>query len=160
MTPVTGSIAVAGSPYYQQSELYYLLEADLPPAGTYPVQVTYSGTIDYRNAGCISLGYVAQQPPEAVKTNTVLNNDKITTSITTLTNNAWVVDAVGCGNSGTYVTTQAGMTERWDVNSGSSTGAASTTPVPVAGPVSVGWDYSGTGNRQVHSVAAFAPANP
>jgi prepilin-type N-terminal cleavage/methylation domain-containing protein len=136
------------------ADLWYLLEADLPAAGTYNVEVTTSGYA-VKSVGAISLEGVAQQAPEASTTNTNVGPDYISTSITTLTDGAWVVDVVENGNPNSF-TPDGGQTERYDVVASSSDGAASTKEMATAGSTSMGW--SSSANRLAHVVAAFAPA--
>jgi hypothetical protein len=151
----------SGSPiYHMKTELYYLLDANLPSlAGNYTVTVTYNGDVMERCGGAISLANVVQQVREAVDTNSNVGQDTISTNITTQTDNAWVVDVVGCGNTntGSFLTATSGMTERFDVNSDSSSAAGSTKPVESAQETTMSWTHSDA-NRLTHSVAAFAPS--
>jgi len=158
MTPVAGSASSEGLGYLQKTELYYMLESSLPAAGTYTVQITYSGDIDNRNAGAVSLAYVAQLSPEAVNTNSNSEASTITTNLTTLTNGSWIVDVVGCGNAGSFTTNAVDMVERWDTSALSASAAGSTKTVPATGVATISWIQSGA-NRLAHSAAAFAPAN-
>ncbi len=152
------SQSVYSPPAYTKTELYYLLDSNLPPTGSYMVEVTYSGSIGKRCGGAISLANVDQQVREAVDTNSNVNQDTISTYITTQTDNAWVVDVVGCGDDGSFLAGASGMTERFDVNSDSSTAAGSTKPVELAQETTMSWTHSNA-NRLAHSVAAFAPAS-
>ncbi|MHC4620690.1 MAG: PASTA domain-containing protein, partial [Planctomycetota bacterium] len=152
MTEVAGSsVRVDGI----KADLYYLLDANLPSAGTYTVLVTYSGNVDSRVGGAISLANVEQQAAEAVVTNTIKSTD-ISTSITTLTDGAWVIDVVGHQHTGSFTTTASGMLERWDANSEGNTGAGSTKPVISAGSTTMSWHLEKSA-WIVHSAAAFAP---
>ena len=137
------------------ADLWYLLEADLPAAGAYNVEVTTSG-YTAKSVGAISLAGVAQQAPEASNTNTNVGPDYISTSITTLTDGAWVVDVVEQGNASAF-TADGGQTERYQEIAGSSNGAASTKEMATAGATSMGW--SASANRLAHVVAAFAPGS-
>ncbi len=158
MDLVAGSARSVGSEPIK-TELYYLLDSNLPAAGTYMVEVTYSGNVNKRCAGTISLEGAEQQPPEAVVTNSNENTDTISTNITSLTDNAWIVDVVGSSGAGSFTADQgAGQIGRFDISSDSSTTAGSTRPVASAGPAAVGWSYSATADRLAHSAAAFAPA--
>lgn len=156
MDPIPGTSSSVGTSYLQKTELYYLLDNELPSAGSYSVVITYSGSVDNINGGAISLTNVAQQPVEAVAVNANTSSSTISTNITTLTNGAWVIDVVGCGNSGSFSTTTGGMQERWDVSASSASGAGSTKPVASAGLTTMSWQQSGA-NRLAHSLAAFAP---
>lgn len=155
------SITVSsGDPiYHMKTELYYLLDANLPSLpGKYTVTVTYNGNIMKRCGGAISLANVEQDVREAVATSSNVDQNTISTSITTQTDNAWLVDVVGCGDTGSFLTNAGGMTERFDVNSDSSAAAGSTKPVVPAQETTISWTHS-SANRLAHSVAAFAPAS-
>ena len=65
-TPIPGSLIYGGTSGMVQTQLFYLTEAELPPAGTYTVQVNLVGAIGGFQAGSISLIGVNQGPPEAV----------------------------------------------------------------------------------------------
>jgi hypothetical protein len=156
MSFVSGSSVTLTTSTSRKTELYYLLNSNLPSAGTYTVTVTYSGDVNNRSAGAISLTGVAQTAREAVATNSQ-SATTISTNITTLTNGAWVVDIVGSGSAGSFTTTTSGMTERWDVSAGSSSAAGSTKAAPFATTTTMSWEQTGA-YRLVHSVAAFAPA--
>ncbi len=127
----------------------------LRPSGT--IQVVMTGSVDNINAGSIFLSGTRSGAPEAVNTSTNFGSATITTAITTLTNNAWLIDAVGSGNAGSF-TPQAAQTERWDTSAASSTAAASTKPVPTAGASSMQQTHSTTSNRTAHAVVAIAPS--
>ena len=164
MDPVAGSSksVSSGSPtYYMKTDLYYLLENELPASGSYTVTVTYFGEINRICGGSISLENVTQEPAEAGNTNSHSSASSISTNITTVTDGAWIVDVVGNGGAGganAFTPIAAGMTERYDVTSASSTGAGSTKPVASAGVATVSWSNT-VSNRMTHSVAAFAPVN-
>jgi prepilin-type N-terminal cleavage/methylation domain-containing protein len=137
-------------------ELYYLLEADMPGAGPFNVVVTATGWCDALAAGAVSLRGVAQQAPEVSNTNANDAQTSISTNITTLTDGAWLVDAVHSGNPGTF-TANSGQNVRYDQASSTSEVAGSTLLVASAGNVSLGWTNT-SANRLAQAVAAFAPA--
>jgi hypothetical protein len=163
MTLVEGSSETvsSGSPTsHTKTELYYLLDGNLPSLpGDYTVAVIYNGNVEKRCGGAISLVNVDQRAREAVATNSNVDQNTISTSITSRTNGAWVVDIVGCGNnSGSFLTLADGMTKRFDTSSNSSTAAGSTKPVGSAQETTISWTHSGA-NRLAHSVAVFAPVS-
>jgi hypothetical protein len=162
MALVEGSsvIASSGDPIsYTKTELYYLLDSNLPSSpGNYTVTVTYNGNVSKRCGGAISLANVDQTAREAVAVNSNVDQNTISTNITTQTNSACIVDIVGCGSSGSFFALSDGMTERFDVNSGSSTAAGSTKSVESAQETTISWTHSGA-NRLAHSAAAFAPSS-
>jgi prepilin-type N-terminal cleavage/methylation domain-containing protein len=144
--------------YYGRAELWYGLEASLPSAGTYTIVVNIPTAPEELIVGAISLNGVAQQPPEAKAESSADYLDTVSTSITTLTDGAWLVDAVHSGMEYGF-TPYSGQTERYDRAGGASTSrlAASTKEVAVAGSTTMGWTMSGA-NRMALEVAAFAPA--
>ncbi len=161
LTLVGGSTATAGTGTLQRTELYYLLA---PPVGTDTVEVRYVGNVSNRAAGAISLTGVAQQTPEAAESNSNTGKRDIWTRITTVTDGAWLVDVVGCGNWGRYYAAAGGMAERWDSDTDgtySASGAGATKGVDIAMETAMGWVQAYDlyyPSRLAHSVAAFAPA--
>jgi len=155
-TPIPNSTVYGGTSGMVQTQLFYLLESELPAAGTYTVQVNLAGPIGGISAGAVSLIGVNQGPPEAVATNKNTSGaDLISTPITTLTNNAWVVDLVEDGDVAA-LTANAGQTLAWQAEAASGTGGSSTEAVATAGAVTLGW--AGSANRLAQSLAAFPPA--
>jgi len=80
----------------------------------------------------------------------------ISSSITTLSNNAWVIDLLEDGDIAA-LTANSGQTLAWSQSStGVGTGGSSTEAVATPETVTLGW--SGNANRLVESLASFAPA--
>src|SRR5258708_4787691 len=157
-TAVPNSFISGGGTGIIETQLFYVLNSSLPAPGTYTVQVTFQGSIQGAAAGAVSLFGVNQSAPESVATKVDSSGaDSISTSITTHTNGAWVVDVVGSGNSGTF-TAASGQTLRWGIAASGMTGASSTKPVATAGSTTLGWTHSGA-NRLAHSLASFAPSS-
>jgi len=155
-TPIPNSIVYGGTSGMVQTQLFYLLESELPAAGTYTIQVNLAGSIAGISAGAVSLIGVNQGPAEAVATNKNTSGaDLISTPITTLTNNAWVVDVVEDGDLAT-LTANSGQTLAWQAEAKLGTAGSSTEAVATAGPVTLGW--AGSANRLAQSLADFAPA--
>ncbi|MCH7992816.1 MAG: hypothetical protein IIB57_00070, partial [Planctomycetes bacterium] len=152
---------VTGTSFGMRTLLYYMLEADLPVAGTYTVSIT-AALADNISAGVVSVTGVEQQPPEVTGSNAdgQTGASTIQTTVTTVTNDAWLFDCVGSGNAISGFTPDAGQTERWDVVAASSRGAGSTKVNATAGPVTLGWTAASASNRIVHVVAAWAPFVP
>jgi len=161
MSLVDGSSETVSSggppPDNTKTELYYLLDEYLPSAGSYGVEITYSGNVGAKCGGAISLTNVKQQPAESVNTNSTTSTNSISTDINTLTDWAYVVDIVGCGNQGTFEAADGNMIGRWDIQSFSSSAAGSTKLVGSAGLTTMSWEHSDA-NQLTHSVAVFAPA--
>jgi hypothetical protein len=149
------SVQVTSTSVYQCVSLWYLLEASLPAAGSYTVSVTTNATNDDITAGANSFTGVRQVAPQATATNSCTScSNAISTSITTTLPRAWLVDAIGCGNTGSYTATGTNQNERHDLQSLSSSGASSTTATTAAGTQSVSWTHTNA-NRLGHVVAAF-----
>ena len=156
-TPIPNSLVYGGTSGMVQTQLFYLTDAELPAAGTYTVQVNLAGSVAGVQGGAISLFGVNQGPPEGVATNKATTGvDLISTSIATLTNNAWVIDLVE-DNNVTALTANGGQTLAWTQSStGSGTGGSSTVAVPTAGTTTLGW--AGSASRLAESLVDFAPA--
>ncbi|MDR3735730.1 MAG: glycosyl hydrolase family 28 protein [Acidobacteriaceae bacterium] len=158
-TPIPGSLYYGGTTGMSQTQLFYLTDAELPPAGTYTVQVNLAGSVTGIQAGAISLFGVYQGPPEAVAINRITSGTttSLSTPITTLTNNAWVIDVIEDTTASTLAQ-GSGQTLAWTAASAiAGTGGNSTEAVPTAGTVSMSWT-SAKAQRMVQSVAAFPPA--
>jgi pectate lyase len=155
LTAVLNSKINGGGTGIIQTQLFYLLGASLPAAGSYTVTVTFQGPVDGISAGAVSLAGVSQTAPQSVATRVDTSGaDSISTAITTSSANAWVIDVVGSGNSGNF-TPGSGQTERWDIAASGMTGAMSTKPVATAGATTVSQAHNGA-NRLAHSLASFA----
>ncbi len=141
----------------QNTELWYMLDADLPSAGTYTVSISVSGTPGEINGGAISVTGAAQQGPEATATNDDggTGASSIQTQITTATDGAWVFDAVGSGSAISFGPT-SGQTEQFEETGTTSAVAGGTKEVGTAGATWMNWSATGS-NRLSHSLAAFAP---
>ena len=144
---------IVGSSVYQCVSLWYMID---PPVGEYDVRVRWDDKVNDRNAGAISIYNAVQQGPEVSNSTEVSSGTDVTTSVTTLTDGAWLVDVVGSGNSGGFSAEESGQTERFDMDAESSAIAGSTRHIAVAGPASMSWEQDA--NRLGHIVAAFAPA--
>lgn len=124
----------------QRSEIWFIDEADLPVAGSYTVVATFGQAADTKWGNSVSLTNAAQGAPEQNATG-VSALTSITTAITTLTNNAMLIDTVGFGTStGTdLVPNQAGQTQRQEVQASEFDAALSTRVVAAAGASAMGW---------------------
>ncbi|MBD3346180.1 MAG: PKD domain-containing protein [Chitinivibrionales bacterium] len=147
--------------------LWYALDADLPATGSYTVEVTFDSTIDDGACGGISLYNVAQAAPEAIDSSVIRGqwDNVISTDVTTLTDGAWVIDAVtnkpGFGAYSPLVPTEKGQFERLDVANANGGVAMSTKPVISSGPSTLGWTFDiGHGGWAAQVLAVFAPAAP
>lgn len=154
--------AIIDTGYALSSELWYLLDAGLPAAGTYTIQVTYSGVIRARTGGSVSVSGATQAAPEDTATATATANPISAT--VTASEGAWVFDSVGCGNdAGTFTPQTAGMTKRYERQGSPGeplwgcVGAGSTIEASSPGTISPQWSCSSV-NRMAQVAASFAPA--
>ena len=141
---------MSGSTVLQCVELWYLLA---PEVGTFNIVITFGGAAAETTGGGISLYNVKQQAPEA------FNSQGLdpATSITTLTDGAWLVDAVGSGNAidTGFTALESGQTRRFEDGTTTSASAGGTRYIATAGAANMGWSQAA--NRMTHVVAAFAP---
>ena len=160
MIPLPSSVAINTTTLatINRSQLFYLPEASLPAAGTYPVQVTFASTQSLSNhilANAISLANVAQTAPT---TQSNFNDSASTIStVVTAAAGSWVVDTLGVGSSVAAIqTNNAGMVLRAGPNqTTSSASAASTQIVGASGTATMSWISAKA--REVQSIAVFAP---
>ncbi len=140
---------------YMGTELWYLLN---PPAGTNTVSVSFNSAMDGITMGAVSLTGVQQQAPEVKKT-AVGTSATASATLTTLTNNAWVIDSLGIQSGAVITTVGSGQTQRYfQDNSNDIVGAASTKPVATAGSTTLQWNFASSKAWGVVA-AAFAPAS-
>lgn len=154
MTLAKSKSNTAASP--KRGYIYYILEANLPVAGTYNFSVTPSAACR-GGIYCLSLFGVAQSAPEATGEGSSdagvaswLNN------ITTLTDGAWIFDC-NCGNDRTFAPTSP-QVERFDFKDSTATGhAGSSKEFATAGATTMGQTPDAS-TDYAQAIAAFAPA--
>jgi hypothetical protein len=161
MTEVTPDILVAeaGSSSIRAT-VWYILEANLPVAGTYNAVITYvnQGANSHRAATVLSYYDAAQAAPEASQTaSTTGAGPSLSAIITTITNNAWVADFFGNSDVRTS-TPDSGQAERSDFSFGSTgTHATGDEQIATAGAETHQWTASGTFGRAFLYLIAIAP---
>ena len=137
-----------------ETQVFYLTGAELPPAGSYDVTVTFSRQVDMAAGGAVSLAGVQPGPPTAGATNVkLISLGPIRTTIAAPAN-SWVIDIVTAENDAplTPGTTQV---KRF---SGARNGfaiAGSAELAAASGSTTLSWDQPGL-NRLVTSAVAFA----
>jgi pectate lyase len=158
LTAVPNSKRSGGGTGIIQTQLFYGLSGGLGAAGAHTVVVNTQGPVDGISAGATTFTGATQAAPQPAATNVDTSGaDSISTSITSTVANAWIVDVVGSGNSGSF-TASGGQTERWDIAASGMTGASSTKALGAAGATTLGWSHSGA-NRLAHSLAQIAPSS-
>lgn len=164
MISLPTSVANAGSGTFNRSQLFYLLDASLPAAGTYTVQVTFAVSQSASNnplGGAISLTNVSQTAPTGLSNSSGTGTANTVSTVVAATPGSWVVDTFGVGSTtANIVTNAAGMVQRFNVpqvgGSPNSGAAGSTQVAGASGSVTMSW-RSATA-REVQSLAVFAPA--
>ena len=127
------------------------------------ITVTFAGgPIQRILAGSISLADASLGDPEASATSVNgADSAAITTNITTIADNAWLIDVVGKPRGNHSYTAGVGQTERWDNelgnNNNGATGAMSTKEVSPAGLDSMTQTHSSATRRNAHAVMSVAP---
>lgn len=160
---IAGEAGTRGLETNQRAELWYMLDADLPAAGSYNVVITLDAALaaseDLFGAATSVFG-ASQTAPEATATSgTLVDASTFSTNITTLTKGAWVFDVIGGGNQGTW-TANAGQIWRSDMQPGTASHAVATSTkyVAVAGSTTMGWTASEIQSRFAQSLAVWAPS--
>ena len=157
MLSVPGGLAVAADGHgFLRTQLFYLLDASLPPAGPCPVAVRLAQTVHEIGGASVSLVGLPQAPPEAVAASaTPRGSSSVTTALTTLTPHAWIVEVAGDVDrplmpaGPEQVLRASALARRASV-------AAGAFPAKDAGARGLAWSLAGTG-RLAHVAAAFAP---
>jgi hypothetical protein len=139
---------------YMMTQLFYLLENDLPTADDYRLEINFSADVNKRCGGAVTLRGVDQEPPVAVATNYSQEANSISTDIAIPTDGVWIVDVVGCSSEGVF-TADSGQTTEFNIDGNNITIAGSIKPVCLAGPVMVGWNLNDSNRAIAHSTAAF-----
>jgi len=121
LTKAYSEVVTSSNGYSASSEIWYILN---PPIGTQNIRVNYTGTVNDCSVGAISLYNVTQQAPEAVNSNTNEGLNQISTSVTTLSDGAIVIDVATCGNAQSF-TQGTGQTEFFEETAASSGAAGS-----------------------------------
>lgn len=136
-----------------------MLEADLPAAGSYIVQVT---TGAYAVTGQIiaaatSLANVEQVAASAVAIASAVDTSTPSNNITTVDADSWVHDALSTGQAIVGLSAGAGQTIRTNIAGSSHSMQTSTKVVAAAGSTSMSWTLSGSANRYAHVLTVWSP---
>lgn len=145
-----------------RATIWYFLEADLPAAGAHTIVVTTNANVTANAAHGISVSDAEQAAPEASATKIDATATSISTSITTLTDNAMLIDGAGQTFGGGPGPSPSGTDhlEREEIIGGQFDCACGTTVVPAAGTISIGWTGLGNGSgRLAHAIIAVAPVD-
>lgn len=140
------------------TSIWYLIN---PATGSNTIEVTLNGTNIGVIGGAMSFTGVDQSAPiEANNGDTTAAGTSLSTSVTTVTNNAWVVDTVAHFNSDIIgaITAGGSQTEAWEESSGSQRNGAGSYRGPESPPASTAMAWTGDTNSQwSHSLAVIKP---
>ncbi|MGE0267962.1 MAG: fibronectin type III domain-containing protein [Candidatus Omnitrophota bacterium] len=136
------------------SELWYLLN---PPTGTNALAASFNTNVDEIGIQATSLQGVKQEAPEMFPPNSNKNNSP-NLSVTTVTNKAWVIDAVTAQLTSLFhLTMGSGQTLLGSKDIGAAAGASSYKMVDPAGSATMQWSLAFS-REWAMVAAAFAPA--
>jgi hypothetical protein len=139
MTHIRASTNTSPSPD-GRVEMWYLVN---PDTGTNSVSVTFSANVTQKVGGAVSLMGARQssQPDNSNDANGTSTTPSV--SVTTIADNAWIIDAFGVYQASVTQTAGASQTERWSENISATldlTGAGSTEgPVTTPGATTMDW---------------------
>jgi hypothetical protein len=151
---VEGITGTSGFRYL--TEVWYLLENDLPSDGLHTVEINCTGT-SYElkvNGFCSEYTGVSQVAPEATDEHSQTIGNTTTNDISP-SDNAWVISVVGAGNAGSW-THGEGQVEVLDFPDASSTFAVAELR-GASGETSLSSTFSGTVNRLERVAASWVP---
>lgn len=150
--------ALTGTSGYRfLAEVWYILEADLPANGSNIVVINDTGSLDENSAFCAQYTGVAQTATvdytdateEPSPSDSTIENTGLS-----LTDNAWVVSAVGCGNAGNFSSHNAGQVGVYDFQDASSTFAVAELR-GASGETSLSSTYGASANRLARALFSF-----
>ncbi|HYP90526.1 MAG TPA: DUF4215 domain-containing protein, partial [Polyangiaceae bacterium] len=140
-----------------RSYIFYLKEVDLPPVGTYTLTATVDAASGGGAYGALELDNVDQTTPiEATGTKNNLTTATISTTLTTQTAGAWLIDVVASGNE-TTVFTATSSQSKLDADPSSCQVAIGMKSVASAGSATMSWSLTNA-NRTSQAVVAVRPA--
>jgi hypothetical protein len=144
-----------------RTTIFYMLEANLPSAGSYTVSVTTpTGTSQETQACAYSVRDAAQQAPDATATDGAdASTNFVDTDITTTVPNTFIVDCFAGDGSISDTTARTGQTERGEIPDTQTTLLTSTRPAGLAEAWPMAWDFGSSFNRWAHAVLALAPVS-
>ncbi len=151
-----GNSQVVGSGTIARAGQFFLLETDII-TGTITIRLTVDQACNQMGMSVMAFYDAKQETPEAQSGTTVTTTDVITPAITTITNNAVVVDVVISGEDQTY-SPNDGQTEEFDISLGSTARLGGGRLVDVtAGAQNHGWTAAASVNRMAACGLAIAP---
>lgn len=158
LTQIIGSGSVGGNP---RAELWYLVN---PGTGLNTIQVLWSGSTSRAFGGAASFTGVDQTTPIGVSGGTTGKSTDPSVSITTVTNNAWVIGTLAWDSEGATATMvpATNRVSMWNNRTGSTAGhvggaGSRLGPVAAPGNVTMNWTLN-TNNKWAMVAASLRPA--
>jgi hypothetical protein len=139
---------------YIATQLFYMLENELPAAGNYRLEINFSGNVNVRCGGAVTLSGTDQQSPYPVTINSCQDSNDISTDVAIQSDGAWVVDIIGCNSE--QVTAHDGQMTKFNTGGGNIITSGSIKPAILSGLVTVGWNINDSNSTAVHSAAVFS----
>jgi hypothetical protein len=146
---------VYGDGEYMSTQLFYLLDSDLPAAGNHRLEINFTGVVNKRCAGAAVVGGADQQAPCAIASNAGTDANGISTDIDIGAGSAWIIDIAGAAGEAT-LTAGSGQMTLFNIDQNNISAAASVTSVTSTGLTTVGWNLDGDNSAIAQSAVAFA----
>ena len=145
-------------------QTFYLDEAGIAAAADSDWTISVASNVDVLIGGGIAIEYARQGDPEANATSSLDDGTAtITTNITTIANDAWLIDTVGSDRRRNFAP-GTGQTERVDRNAGNpqATEAMSDKEVttPALDSMSQTYNIANPHNKLAHTVISVSPFCP
>jgi hypothetical protein len=164
MTPLRADVNNSVSLKFIRTELWYKLD---PVSGTKPITVTLTGASEQWGAGAVSFSGVDQNNPiDAHDGKASTGSPDPNISITTVADNAWLVDTMySLADSGPH-TADAPQDQRWSIcfascpsaSSSDGTGGSTKGPVSPPGATTMSWFIGEGSSPDVMSALSLKPA--
>jgi len=148
--------------YRYLSEIWYILDANLPSDGSNLVSITCSGTLSTLEITGYCAEYTGfnQDIPELIaSTNESASADDTIENSISPSADAWVFSAVGCGNAGTGWAHGQGQNEIYDFQDASSRLGIAELRGALGSETSLSSTFSTGANRMTRIAASFIPAS-
>jgi hypothetical protein len=150
LTNING-VSRGGGGVQVRTELWRLIA---PSVGTFNVVITCTGTVDSLAGVAYELYNAMQQATEANSTNNLNGVAYISASVTTISGEALIIDAV-TANTGVTFTPDTGQNERYDTNIGGAGARAGSTETPTIGSVNTQGQTASAATRLTYCVVAL-----
>lgn len=147
-----------GGGFSNSASIWYLKDADFPANGTYDVVTTYTGQVtEYGITANVYEG-VDSTSPEASGSNSLQSITTISAAITTVSNNAWIVDCCSSGDGVVTISPDSPQISRNVTDVDSHWHGVSDIAIATAAATSTDWTAASFENRLTLANLALKPA--